>query len=125
MSELGQKRRFGGQSTTSGLPRTTDIVRAARYVSTVPTTEVVHLPSCTMESLKDTERRRALNGSIASAQPQPPILSAQSEIVLIASGKLPTWQWAWACSSAVNTRVVIERAADNERSCSHNCGNGT
>jgi hypothetical protein len=54
-----------------------------------------------------------------------PILSAQSEIVLIASGKLPTWQWAWACSSAVNTRAVIERAADSERNCSHICGNGT
>jgi hypothetical protein len=41
MSQLGQKRRFGRQPTTSGLPRSTDIVRPARLVRFVPTTEVI------------------------------------------------------------------------------------
>src|SRR5262249_16345146 len=41
------------------------------------------------------------------------ILYTQSEMVPIASGRLPTWQCAWACSCAVKTRAVIDRALDN------------
>jgi hypothetical protein len=40
MSQLGQKRRFGRQPTTSGLPRSTDIVRPARLVRFVPKPEI-------------------------------------------------------------------------------------
>src|SRR6266404_5891986 len=36
MSQLGQSRRFDGRPATSGLPPSTDIVRAGRQVSSVP-----------------------------------------------------------------------------------------
>ena len=36
MSEMGQSRHFGRRSAASGLPRTTDIIRASRHVSNVP-----------------------------------------------------------------------------------------
>ena len=42
------------------------------------------------------------------------ILRAQSEMVPIASGMLPTWQCAWAFSCAVKIRAVIDRALDNK-----------
>jgi hypothetical protein len=37
---LGQKRRFDALPVTSGLPRTTDIIRPARLIRFVPRTEV-------------------------------------------------------------------------------------
>jgi hypothetical protein len=37
----GQSRRLGRGSTTSGLPRSTDIVGASRYVSKVPNADVI------------------------------------------------------------------------------------
>ncbi len=37
MSELGQSRQIGRVPVTSGLPRTTDIIRTSRHVSNVPT----------------------------------------------------------------------------------------
>jgi hypothetical protein len=40
MSELGQSRQFGQAPATSGLPRTTNIVRPAWHVSNVPVLEV-------------------------------------------------------------------------------------
>jgi hypothetical protein len=40
MSPMGHSRHFGRRPTTSGLPLETDIVRAGRHVSKVPTTEV-------------------------------------------------------------------------------------
>jgi hypothetical protein len=36
MSETGQKRRFDPLPVTSGLPRSTDIIRPARHVRLVP-----------------------------------------------------------------------------------------
>ena len=39
MSELGQKRRFDRRPVTSGLPRSTDILRVRRHVSNGPTTD--------------------------------------------------------------------------------------
>jgi hypothetical protein len=39
MSELGQSRQIGRVPVTSGLPRTTDIIRTSRHVSNVPRTE--------------------------------------------------------------------------------------
>jgi len=42
MSEPGQSRRFDREPATSGLPRTTDIIRASRHVSKVPTAEQHH-----------------------------------------------------------------------------------
>src|SRR5450631_448190 len=41
MSELGQKRRFDCQPITSGLPCSTDILRARRHVSKVPISDWV------------------------------------------------------------------------------------
>jgi hypothetical protein len=40
MSELGQKRRFPPLPVTSGLPRSTDIIRPARHVSKVPNADM-------------------------------------------------------------------------------------
>jgi hypothetical protein len=40
MSELGQKRRFDLLPATSGLLRTTDIIRAGQHVSKVPTGDI-------------------------------------------------------------------------------------
>jgi hypothetical protein len=39
MSEMGQERRFGGRSATSGLPPETDILIPGRHVSNVPSTD--------------------------------------------------------------------------------------
>src|SRR6266702_2685416 len=39
MSQLGQSRQFSPVPVTSGLPRTTDIVRPARHVAKVPKTD--------------------------------------------------------------------------------------
>ena len=41
MSELGQSRRFDCLPDTSGLPRSTDIKRAARLVRFVPTPDIL------------------------------------------------------------------------------------
>jgi hypothetical protein len=35
------------------------------------------------------------------------VVSAQVQITSSARGTFPTWQWACACSSAVNSRAVI------------------
>ena len=43
MSQLGQKRRFDPLPTISGLLRTADIMKPARWVRFVPTTEMVNL----------------------------------------------------------------------------------
>lgn len=40
MSEMGQSRRFDPLPATSGLPRSTDVVRPVRLVRFVPTAEV-------------------------------------------------------------------------------------
>src|SRR5947208_785853 len=47
ISQMGQKRRFGGQPPAFGLPRTTDVVRVPRHVSKVPTRD-----SCTAANCK-------------------------------------------------------------------------
>jgi hypothetical protein len=44
MSALGQSRRFDLRPTTSGLPRSTDIIRSLRLVRFVPIPEVGELP---------------------------------------------------------------------------------
>ena len=43
MSALGQSRRFDPLPATSGLPRSTDIVRPARLVRFVPTSYIAGL----------------------------------------------------------------------------------
>jgi len=40
ISELGQKRRFDPLPATSGLPRSTDIIRPVRLVRLVPTADI-------------------------------------------------------------------------------------
>jgi hypothetical protein len=40
MTEMGQKRRFDPLPATSGLPRTTDIIRSARLVRFVPQPDI-------------------------------------------------------------------------------------
>jgi hypothetical protein len=40
---LGQTRHFGHLPTTSGLPRSTDILRLRRHVSKVPTGDITRL----------------------------------------------------------------------------------
>jgi hypothetical protein len=41
MPVVGQSRRFDPLPATSGVPRTTDIIRAARLVRLVPTTDTI------------------------------------------------------------------------------------
>jgi hypothetical protein len=38
---MGQKRRFDPETTTSGLPLSTDILRVSRHVSNVPISDIV------------------------------------------------------------------------------------
>jgi hypothetical protein len=56
-SAQGQSRRFGHRPATSGLPRSTDIVRSPRYVRVVPITEVAQL----MWPKQKAARRRLFN----------------------------------------------------------------
>jgi hypothetical protein len=45
MSVPGQSRQFGQVPATSGLPRTTDIIRPAQYVSMVPMADLANVDS--------------------------------------------------------------------------------
>ena len=59
MTGLGQSRHFGRRPTTSGLPLETDIVRAGRHVSNVPTRDIgLHLVGASEQRLRDFEAER-------------------------------------------------------------------
>jgi hypothetical protein len=103
MSHLGQSRRSDRGPATSGLARSTDIVRPTRHVAKVPTTDIA--------------------ASVTSPPPsQGPAASQPSSLIALPLGNRHQWQPGQTAAAAcgvffalVHTAVVEHRPGGNLR----------